>query len=143
MLSKTISENLLCIKTNLRRNGFYFVLFFISLSFNHIFFLCVCDDIDVTNTLLHKKWHRIVVIASEMINFIGVTVSFIIFESQSRSSIQKRTISIFKSVAVFVKLSEKLRDDLKENKTNFDISNRCYVLTWNNKANFFNLTLWE
>ena len=64
-----------------------------------------------------------------MINFIGVTVSFIIFESQSRSSIQKRTISIFKSVAVFVKLSEKLRDDLKENKTNFDISNRCYVLT--------------
>ena len=64
-----------------------------------------------------------------MINFVGVTVSFIIFESQSRSSIQKRTISIFKSVAVFVKLSEKLRDDLKENKTNFDISNRCYVLT--------------
>ena len=64
-----------------------------------------------------------------MINFIGVTVSFIIFQSQSRSSIQKRTISIFKSVAVFVKLSEKLRDDLKENKTNFDISNRCYVLT--------------
>ena len=64
-----------------------------------------------------------------MINFIGVTVNFIIFESQSRSSIQKRTISIFKSVAVFVKLSEKLRDDLKENKTNFDISNRCYVLT--------------
>ena len=64
-----------------------------------------------------------------MINFMGVTVSFIIFQSQSRSSIQKRTISIFKSVAVFVKLSEKLRDDLKENKTNFDISNRCYVLT--------------
>ena len=64
-----------------------------------------------------------------MINFIGVTVSFIIFESQSRSSIQKRTISIFKSVAVFVKLSEKLRDDLRENKTNFDISNQCYVLT--------------